>query len=114
MRDHVIDHCFHEQRLGRFQEGVSHRFGVCSRSGRLRRLLRLGVRHVDESSYRGRRRADTGAGQKITTIELTVEAQVPGMDDAAFQEQAEKTKAGCPVSKALAAVPQINLHARLL
>src|ERR1700758_2504947 len=43
-----------------------------------------------------------GGGPKITTIELTVEAQVPGMDDAAFQEQAEKTKKTCPVSVALA------------
>jgi osmotically inducible protein OsmC len=30
---------------------------------------------------------------------------VPGCDEAVFLEHAEKAKAGCPVSKALAAVP---------
>lgn len=52
-------------------------------------------------------------GPKITTIELKTEAEVPGIDDAAFQEQAEKTKAGCPVSKALTGT-EIKLDARLL
>jgi osmotically inducible protein OsmC len=40
-------------------------------------------------------------GPKITAIELQNEAEVPGIDEATFQEQAEKTKSGCPVSKAL-------------
>ncbi|CAN5537162.1 OsmC family protein [soil metagenome] len=52
-------------------------------------------------------------GPKITTIELTTEAEVPGIDDAAFQEQAEKTKTGCPVSKALTGT-DIELNAKLL
>lgn len=52
-------------------------------------------------------------GPKITTIELETEAEVPGIDDAAFQEQAEKTKVGCPVSKALAGT-EIKLHAKLV
>jgi lipoyl-dependent peroxiredoxin len=39
-------------------------------------------------------------------------ATVPGIDDVAFAEQAEAAKAGCPVSKALAAVP-IELDAAL-
>jgi osmotically inducible protein OsmC len=38
---------------------------------------------------------------------------VPGLGDAAFQEQAAAAKAGCPVSKALASVPEITLVARL-
>lgn len=52
-------------------------------------------------------------GPKITTIELDCEAEVPGIDQARFNEQAEKTKSGCPVSKALAGT-QINLKAKLL
>jgi osmotically inducible protein OsmC len=39
---------------------------------------------------------------------------VPGIDDAKFQEQAAAAKAGCPVSKALAAVPEITLNAKLV
>jgi osmotically inducible protein OsmC len=52
-----------------------------------------------------------GAG--ITKIALTVEGSVPGMDDAAFQEAAKTAKENCPVSKALAGVPEITLDARL-
>ena len=48
----------------------------------------------------------------ITRIELTTEADVPGIDDAEFQEVAAGAKAGCPVSKALAGV-EIVLDARL-
>jgi osmotically inducible protein OsmC len=49
----------------------------------------------------------------ITTIDLNTEAEVPGVDDKDFQEQAEKTKKTCPVSRALAG-PQINLQAKLV
>jgi lipoyl-dependent peroxiredoxin len=52
------------------------------------------------------------SGLAITGIVLTVEASVDGIDDEAFQEAAATAKAGCPVSKALAAVP-IELVARL-
>jgi lipoyl-dependent peroxiredoxin len=52
------------------------------------------------------------SGLAITSIVLTVEASVPGIGDEAFQEAAAAAKAGCPVSKALAAVP-IELVARL-
>ena len=52
-------------------------------------------------------------GPKITTIELQNEAEVPGIDANAFQEQAEKTKTGCPVSKALTGT-EIKLNAKLL
>jgi lipoyl-dependent peroxiredoxin len=48
----------------------------------------------------------------ITTIDLDTEAEVPGIDEKAFQEQAEKTKKTCPVSRALAG-PKINLSAKL-
>ena len=52
-------------------------------------------------------------GFAITRIDLTCEAQVPGIDDAAFQKAAQGAKEGCPVSKALKATP-IHLQARLL
>ena len=49
----------------------------------------------------------------ITKIELTTVATVPGMDEAAFLEVAEQAKAGCPVSRELAGVPEITLSASL-
>ena len=52
-------------------------------------------------------------GFAITGIALTCEAHVPGISDSDFQAAAEATKAGCPVSKALGAVP-ITLDAKLL
>jgi osmotically inducible protein OsmC len=55
-----------------------------------------------------------GDGFQITRIELRTEGEVPGMDEAAFRQFAEQAKQGCPVSKALAAVPEIMLEARLL
>ena len=45
------------------------------------------------------------AGEGITGIVLMVGGDVPGLDGAAFREQAENAKQNCPVSKALAAVP---------
>jgi osmotically inducible protein OsmC len=53
------------------------------------------------------------SGLLITSIVLTVEATVPGVDDAAFQAAAAAAKAGCPISRALAAVPEITLSATL-
>ena len=50
---------------------------------------------------------------RITLIHLESEASVPGIENAAFQEIAEATKTGCPVSAALAAVT-ITLTARLV
>ena len=49
----------------------------------------------------------------IQRIELTVEGRVPGIEDAEFQHIATQAKAGCPVSRALAGVPEIVLTARL-
>jgi len=51
-------------------------------------------------------------GFRIARIDLTTTADVPGIDDAAFQEQAQTAKANCPVSKALTGV-DIQLDARL-
>ena len=50
-------------------------------------------------------------GTGITKIALSVRGRVPGIDDAAFQEAAEGAKQGCPVSEALASVPEITLDA---
>jgi osmotically inducible protein OsmC len=52
-----------------------------------------------------------GAG--ITKIALSVEGSVPGIDAAAFEQAAQTAKENCPVSKALAGVPEISLEARL-
>jgi lipoyl-dependent peroxiredoxin len=49
----------------------------------------------------------------ITKIDLVTVGRVPGVDDAAFQEHAAAAKAGCPVSRALAGVPEITLDASL-
>jgi len=54
-----------------------------------------------------------GDGFKITRIRLNSEAKVPGIEAKQFQDIAEKTKAGCPVSQALAATP-IELQAKLV
>ena len=52
-------------------------------------------------------------GPAITTIDLQTEADVPGLDNKAFQEHAEEAKEGCPVSKALGGVEK-RLNAKLL
>ena len=52
-------------------------------------------------------------GEGITRIALTVEGSVPGLEAAAFEEAAKTAKENCPVSKALASVPEITLEARL-
>lgn len=55
----------------------------------------------------------TDDGPTITKIALTTVGDVPGIEDAQFQEIAAAAKAGCPVSKALAAVSEITLDATL-
>jgi osmotically inducible protein OsmC len=50
----------------------------------------------------------------IQRIELETEGRVPGIDQDHFQAHAEEAKAGCPVSRALAGVSEIDLTARLL
>ena len=49
----------------------------------------------------------------ITKIALVTTGRVPGIDQATFTEHAQTAKAGCPVSRALAAVPEITLEATL-
>jgi len=50
----------------------------------------------------------------ITKIALVTVGKVPGIDEAAFVEHALVAKAGCPVSRALAGVPEITLEASLV
>jgi lipoyl-dependent peroxiredoxin len=52
-------------------------------------------------------------GEGITRVALTVEGTVPGLDEEGFQQAAQTAKENCPVSKALAAVPEITLEAQL-
>jgi lipoyl-dependent peroxiredoxin len=52
-------------------------------------------------------------GQGITGIALEVMGRVPGVDASEFEQLAEQAKENCPVSKALAAVPEISVSARL-
>jgi osmotically inducible protein OsmC len=64
-------------------------------------------------------RLDTSAvvtfvpGKGITKSALTVRGRVPGLDADGFQAAAENAKANCPVSQALAGVPEITLDASL-
>ena len=50
-------------------------------------------------------------GTGITKIALTVVGRVPGLDEEGFRQAAETAKDNCPVSKALAGVPEITLDA---
>jgi len=52
-------------------------------------------------------------GEGITKSALTVRGSVPGMDEDAFRAAAEQAKENCPVSKALAGVPEITVDASL-
>src|SRR4051812_5435001 len=54
--------------------------------------------------------AQVEGGFGITKIELSVTGKVPGLDAAGFEEAAQGAKEGCPLSKALAAVPEITLE----
>lgn len=54
-----------------------------------------------------------GGGFAITRIELECEAEIPGLDEGAFQQHAQDAKQNCPVSKALAGA-EIALNARLV
>jgi len=56
----------------------------------------------------------TEAGPTLTRIELSTEAEVEGISEEPFERVAETAKAGCLVSRALAAVPAITLTSRLV
>ena len=52
-------------------------------------------------------------GTGITKVALSVRGTVPGLDAEGFRAAAETAKESCPVSKALAGVPEITLDAEL-
>ncbi|HEY4669341.1 MAG TPA: OsmC family protein [Tepidiformaceae bacterium] len=95
-----------EELLGAAHAGCFSMFlaGVLGRAGLNPRRISTTARvHID----------NTGGGFSITRIELSTEGDVPGIDEATFQEHAREAKENCPVSKALA-VPEVSLEARLL
>lgn len=57
-------------------------------------------------------KVDTGF--QITTMKLQVQASVPNIDDAKFQEIAKATLSGCPVSKAFSGNLSLTVDARLV
>ncbi len=54
--------------------------------------------------------AQVEGGFGITKIALSVTGKVPGLDADGFAAAAQGAKEGCPLSKALAAVPEITLE----
>ena len=57
--------------------------------------------------------AQREGGVKITSIALETVAVAPGIDDAKFQELANETLTGCPVSKAFKGNVELTVNARL-
>jgi lipoyl-dependent peroxiredoxin len=55
----------------------------------------------------------TDQGPLVSLIELVTEADVADLNDAELQQYAQKAKEGCPISKALGAVPEIKLTVTL-
>jgi osmotically inducible protein OsmC len=49
----------------------------------------------------------------IVRIDLVTEGRVPGIDQRQFDDFAAQAKEGCPVSRALAGVPEMTLDASL-
>ena len=103
------------------RERTGHQSGGADRGGTCRLLLHGAVAGLAQAGHTPTRVHTTakvhlekaGAGFAISRIELECEAEIPGIDDAAFQEQAAGAKANCPVSKALAGT-QISLTAKLV
>lgn len=54
-----------------------------------------------------------GAGPTITKVELETVAVVPGVSAEVFNEKVEFSKKNCPVSKALASIPEMTFSATL-
>ena len=71
----------------------------------------LATSHIETSA--SVRLVKQGEGFLIDRIALTMQAVVPGIDEAKFQEIANLAKRDCPLSKALASVPEITLVATL-
>ncbi|HEY1590688.1 MAG TPA: OsmC family protein [Solirubrobacteraceae bacterium] len=50
----------------------------------------------------------------LTRVDLETEGRVPGIDQGEFEQYAAQAKQGCPVSRALAGIPEIALSATLV
>jgi osmotically inducible protein OsmC len=74
---------------------------------------KVGLATTDVDTQATVRLSKHGEGFVIDRISLTLQATVPGIDDEKFQEIAEAAKRECPLSKALASVPEITLVATL-
>ena len=74
---------------------------------------KAGLATTDVDTTATVRLSKQGEGFAIDRIALTMQATVPGIDDAKFQEIASAAKRDCPLSKALASVPEITLQATL-
>ena len=75
-----------------------------------------GAGHAPESvrtSARVQLRNVDGA-PTLTRVDLDTEGRVAGIDQQQFEEYAEQAKAGCPVSRALAGIPEMELSAKLI
>ena len=70
--------------------------GALAKAGHEPESIRTTARvHLDKSE----------GGFSITRIRLETRGRVPGIDADTFREHAEGAKSGCPVSRALSAVP---------
>jgi osmotically inducible protein OsmC len=72
-----------------------------------------GINPISIDTMASVRLAKQGDGFAIDQIILTMQATIPDLDNAKFQELALVAKRDCPLSKALAGVPDIVLKARL-
>jgi osmotically inducible protein OsmC len=74
---------------------------------------KAGLATTDVDTKASVRLSKQGEDFVIDRIALTMQATVPGIDHAKFQEIAAAAKRNCPLSKALASVPEITLQATL-
>jgi osmotically inducible protein OsmC len=66
------------------------------------------------ASARSQMELDRDGAPTITRMALRADAEVRGIDDATFQRMAEEAKETCPVSRALAGIPEVTIDARLV
>ncbi|HTG91678.1 MAG TPA: OsmC family protein [Pyrinomonadaceae bacterium] len=85
----------------------------CFTMALIAQLSRAGIKPTRVHTEARVKLEKVGDAFSITQIELINEAEVPGVDDAAFQKYATDAKENCPLSKALAGT-EIHLNAKLL
>jgi osmotically inducible protein OsmC len=73
----------------------------------------LTANHTPPTDIRTTVKVTIQAGVGITRSAIETVAEVPGLDAAKFAEIAAQAKEICPVSRALAGIPEIVLEARL-